>query len=121
MQQLTVNEALEQGYDKFCFNSDGFQGLHDICDAEQSDFERADIRIIDKTPFTPSGISAEDIAEMLAEHIEVNHYDNTQDETEAVYKAIKKIDFSDAEAKINEVLLSMFYYRATDIKLIPNP
>lgn len=119
MQQLTVKEALKQGYTKYCFNSDGFQGLKDIDgEIDPSDFEREDIRIVNKEPYSPHGMSSKDIAELIAEHIECNHVDDSGDDTEQVYDAIKEIDFTDAENKISEALSKLHYYRATDIKLV---
>lgn len=52
MQTLSVTEALKQGYTKYCFNSDGFQGLKDIDgEIDPSHFERDDIRIDNVLPF----------------------------------------------------------------------
>ena len=119
MQQLSVKEALEQGYTKYCFNSDGFQGLKDIDgEIDPSHFERDDIRIVNKEPYSPPGMCSKDIAELIAEHIECNHADDSGDDTEQVYDAIKELDFTDAENKIAEALSKLHYYRATDIRLV---
>ena len=119
MKELSIKDALEQGYTKYCFNSDGFQGLLDISgNIDPSDLAREDIRIVEKEPYSPAGISSKDIAELLAEHIESNHMDDSGDDTEQVFDAIKELDFTDAEHKIGEALSKLKYYRATDIKLI---
>jgi hypothetical protein len=118
MQKLSIKESLEQGYTKYCFTNDGFQGLRDITDVDESDLARDDIRLIKKESYSPSGLSSKDIAELLAEHIECNHADDSGDDTEQVYDAIKELDFSEAENKITEALSKLRYYRATDIKLI---
>lgn len=120
MTELSIKEALEQGYTKYCFNMDGFQGLKDIKDVFDEDLARSDIRLVEIEPYSPAGISSVDIAELLAEHIECNHVDESQDDTEQVYDAIKKLDFTDAENRIAEALSKLHYYRATDIKLIAN-
>jgi hypothetical protein len=119
MQTLSVTEALKQGYTKYCFNSDGFQGLKDIDgEIDPSHFERDDIRIVNKEPYTLRGMCSKDIAELIAEHIECNHVDDSGDDTEQVYDAIKELDFTDAENKITEALSKLHYYRATDIRLV---
>ena len=120
MEQLSVKEALEQGYTKYCFNSDGFQGLKDIAgEIDPAHFERDDIRIVEIKSYNPCGISSKDIAELLAEHLECNHADDSGDDTEQVYDAIKELDFTEAENKITEALSNLHYYRATKIRLNP--
>lgn len=118
MKTLSIKEALSQGYTKFLFNSDGFQSLRDISDVNEKDLAKEDIRLVEIEPYCPAGISSKDIAELLAEHIECNHVDQSQDDTEKVYGAIKNIDFTEAENKISEALSSLHYFRASDIKLV---
>lgn len=118
IRELTVKEAIEQGYTMYCFNDDGFQGLRDIEDVDDEDLSRNDIRLVEKEHYHPSGLSSKDIAEILAEHIEVSHYSDSGDDTEAVFNAINDLDFTEAENKISEALSKLKYYRATDIKLI---
>ncbi len=117
--ELTVKEALEQGYTKYCFGSDGFQSLKDIIHVEKEHLEREDIRLINKESYHPLGISSKDIAELLAENLECNHSDDSGDDTNQVYDAIIELDFTEAENKITEALSKLNYYRATKIKLIP--
>lgn len=118
-EKITYQEAIAQGYEHYVYNNDGYQSLKDISDVESIDFNREDLRLVNKEPYHPSGISSKDIAELLAEHLECNHSGESGDDTEAVYDAIKALDFSEAEAKISEALSGLVYYRATDIKLTP--
>lgn len=118
MKELTVKEALEQEYVYYVYNSDGYQALKDISDMEM-DFNRDDIRLVNKDSYAPCGMDSKNIAETLAEIIEESHSFDSGDDTNQVYDAIMEIDFSDAEKLINEALSKLKYYRAADIKLIP--
>lgn len=117
MKQLTVKEALDQGYEYYVYNDEGFQSLKHISDMDM-DFSREDILIIKKESYNPPGLNAKDIAELLAETIEHNHSSDSGDDTEQVYDAIIDLDFSEAERIIDEALSKLVYYRATDIKLV---
>lgn len=118
MKELTVKEALEQEYVYYVYNSDGYQALKYISDMEM-DFNRDDIRLVNKEPYAPCGMDSKNIAETLAEIIEQNHIEDTGDDTEQVYDAIMGIDFSGTQKLIDEALSKINYYIATDIKLIP--
>jgi hypothetical protein len=115
---LTVKQALEQGYTHYVFNSDGFQSLKDIVHISDEDFNRDDIRVVEKESYHPYGISSKDIAELLADHLESNNGENTGDDTSQVYDTIMELDFTEAENKITEALSAINYYRASKIKLI---
>jgi len=115
--QLTVKEALEQGYEKFCYANEGFQALHDIKEANEQDFARG-VEIISKEPFY-AGIDADSLKELIAEDIECNWVDQTGDDTEQVFNAVKELDFTDMAKMINDKLNAIPYYRSTGIKLVP--
>lgn len=117
--QLTVQEALEQGFTHFVYDEDGFQRIQDII-IDEIDFSRDNISLVQKESYHPSGLDSEQIAEMLGEAILLNHQDDTGDDTEDVYDAIMEIDFSDVSKKIDEALSHLNYYRSAGIKLIPN-
>jgi DNA-binding XRE family transcriptional regulator len=115
---LSVKEALEQGYDRYCFNMEGFQGLRSIKDVTEEDLARDDIRIIEKDSYSPAGLTSKQIAEMLAEQIHLTHVDDTGDDTNTVYDVIKALDFTETEKKITKALSDLYYSRASDIKLV---
>lgn len=118
MKTLTIIEALKAGYTKYCLANDGFQFLKDIDGMDKEHLLREDIRLVEIEPHHPAGMSAEEIAETLAEQIWCNHHDQTGDDTDDVADAIKEIDFTEVENKISEVLSKLNYYTSTDIKLI---
>jgi hypothetical protein len=120
-QQLTIDEALSQGYEKYLFSTDGFQGLRDIKGMDMEDLKRRDICLVEKEPYSPAGISSKDIALLLADDLEANHVDESGDDTGQVYDLIKELDFSDAEKKIADALSTLSYYKGTNIKLVANP
>lgn len=119
--ELSIKDALEQGYTKYLFNQEGFQRLLDISDIHEEELLRDDIRLVQIEPYSPNGISSKDIAELLAEHLDCQHSDESGDDTTQVYDAIKGLDFTEAENKITEALSKLNYYKATDIKLVANP
>lgn len=122
MEILTIEQALQQGYTHFVYASDGYQAIKSIEEYSRSgdiDFTREDIRLVDKTPFHPTGLSNEVIQDLLADTVAVNHHDDTGDDTDAVFDAIKEIDFSDVEERIQVALNGLNYYKQVDIKLVP--
>lgn len=122
MNQLTVKQALEEGYTHFVYANDGYQAIKSIEEYSKSgdiDFTREDIRLVDKTPFHPTGLSNDAIQDLLADTVAVNHHDYTGDDTDAVFDAIKEIDFSDVEERIQVALNGLNYYHQTNIKLVP--
>ncbi len=118
MESLTVKQALEQGYEYYVYDSDGWQSLKDISDMEM-DFDRDDLVLVNKDPQHPFGLNAKYIAETLAEIISVNYSDETGCDTDDVYDAIKDLDLSETEKTINEALSKINHYRSSGIKLVP--
>src|SRR4051812_9253440 len=92
-QELTIKEALEQGYTCYLFTDSGFQSLQDISEVDDEDLARPDIRLVDKEPYSPDGMSSKDIAELLADRLEDNHSSESGDDTLEVYNTIKELDF----------------------------
>jgi len=123
MNQLTVKQALEEGYTHFVYASDGYQaikGIEDVLKDEKAiDFSRDDIYIVSKEPFHPSAPDNEELKDLIAEHVWVNHHDNTGDDTDAVFDAVKAIDFNDISERIQSALNGLNYYHQTNIKLVP--
>lgn len=100
MEQLTVKEALDQGYQHYCFNKDGYQSLRDISDVDEDDLKRDDICIVNKEPENIGGISCDELKDLIGEHLQCQFDDLTGDDTNSVYEAIKEVDFTDTENKI---------------------
>lgn len=118
--QMTISEALAAGYTQYLFCKDGYQSLRDIEHVTDKDLAKEDIRLVSKQSYNPAGMDAKDIAETLAENIACQHSDESGDDTDTVYDAIKSLDFSAASDMINEALSKLPYYKGTDIKLIPD-
>ena len=119
---LTLKEALEQGYTHYCYGhpSNGYQSLQDLSDITESDIKDHDIYLADKETFSPDGIDNESLKDMIADHISSQHYDDTGDDTDTVYDAIKELDFSDVVKRIENKLSELNHYRwITEIKLVP--
>lgn len=115
---LTVKEALEEGFEYYFYDSDGWQSMKEIKDMEM-DFSRDDISLAEKQSYNPSGLSSKDIADYLADRIQDQHNSETSCDTNDIYESIVELDFSEAERLINEALSKMNYYLSSGIKLIP--
>lgn len=120
-QTLTLKEALEQGYTHFAYGhpSNGFQSIDKLSEIKQKDIEEGSLYLAGKHTFSPNGISNGELKELIAEHISVDHEDNTGDDTDTIYEAVKEIDFQDVSDRIEEVLSKYNYYRyVTEIRLV---
>lgn len=115
IEKLTIEQAIDQGYESFVYPEDGFQALKGL--DYDIDFDKKPM-LVEKEPYHPSGISAKDIAELIAENLEENHSSDSGDDTEQVYDAIMEINFSEVEKMIDEKLSKLYYYRQSDVELI---
>ena len=113
--KLTLEQAIKEGYKSFVYPSDGFQALKDL--DYDIDFDKKPM-LVEKESYHPLGMTAKDIAELIAENIEENHSSDSGDDTEEVYKAIMEIDFSEVEKMIDEKLSKLNYYRQSNVELI---
>lgn len=116
MEKLTVKEALEQGYEYFVYPADGYQTISKL-GIDEPDFNRR-IMLCKKEPFHPSAPDNEELKDLLAEHVWDNHHGNTGDDTDAVYDAVKEIDFSDVSGRIQSKLNELNYYRQSEVELV---
>ena len=118
--ELTVKEALEQGYTKAGTKCNDWQSLVDLQDIKDYDSRETTFYLADQKENNPS-IDAEQIKDLLIDHISVNHCDETGDDTDDVYDLLTAMDLSEFEAiatKLNEILKAKKYFWLTDIKLI---
>ena len=123
MNQLTVKEALEQGYENFFYNSDGWQGMKYIADIEKGykvDWSRDDIFIVEKNPTQAISLSEGELKDLIVDHFDGQYYDVTNnDDSNVISDAFSGMDFNPFEDAIEKVLEGVTFYRPTDIKLIP--
>jgi len=122
MKQLTIKQAIDEGYTKYGFASRDWQTTQDLHDdifdeVEPEDWD--DIVLFEKESTTPS-ISAKEIAELLSDYIGDNDSEECMREDEQIYDAVKAIDFTDISEKINKAMESHKYWMLTDIKLVHN-
>lgn len=114
MEQLTVKEAIEQGY-LYYFD----EGMDNCCPLDLNEtLEPGERFLFDKEPQHP-GTSAQNLFELVSEHIR----DNTEfyDEDDQTIDAVKDagVNWEELADKINAALQSVSYYEPTKIKLIP--
>jgi hypothetical protein len=122
--QLTVKEALEQGYQHYFYNSDGWQAMKHISDIEKEpesiDWSREDIYIVEKEPSQAVSLSEGELKELIIDHFDGQYYDITgSDDSNTVSDAFSDVDFSPFEKVIESVLEGLTTYRPTEIKLVP--
>lgn len=121
-QKLTVEEALSQGYTRWLVAKGGFQSLCDLTHITDGDFDRYEIELVNKEPYSPPCyIDTETIRENLAEHCELQHRDETGDDTNQVYDAILELPtelFQPIIDAISSKMHGLNYYRGSGITLI---
>jgi len=123
--QLTVKEALEQGYVNFFYNSDGWQNMKYISDIGKEhysvDWSRDDIYIVEKEAKQCISLSENELKEMILDQLECSHSDVTgsDDSYNTIQDAFSEFNWKPFEDAIEKILEGITAYRSTDIKLIP--
>jgi hypothetical protein len=126
IKQLTVKEAIEQGYTNWGHDSKdgGFQRLGEVKDFTNSDFKDAvnygygDPVLAQKEPYYMS-IDAEQLQELVADQI-MSRDDFKDDDLNTIPDALKEIDgWEEFAAKINDKMKELPYWYLTEIKLLP--
>lgn len=117
--QLTVKEALEQGY-KYCgFSGREWQSLIPIEDLTDEDFAEDTYVLAGKEP-RQYLTSNEVIADLIADTISNNEADESGRDDDEVYIGLKSLDYSGVVEMINNELEKHKYRTFTYIKLTPN-
>lgn len=119
MNKITVKEALEQGYVYFGQDKGEFQHLHSIEVVTEADFETGPLFVAEKDSYYTPSVSAEEVAETLADIVYSQTGDETGDDTDDVYDIVKGLDFTATTEIVNAALTHKKYYKLTDIQLIP--
>lgn len=122
--QLTVKEALEQGYTYFFYNFDGWQCAKHLADIDKGyevDWTRDDIFLASKEPVQSCSLSEGSLKEWIVDNIESQYSDETNDDDSynTISEAFKDFDFKPFEDAISKVLETITHYRSTNIKLVP--
>jgi hypothetical protein len=112
--EMTVSQALEEGY-AFCGKgSKNWQCLTKIEDFDPSE----DDYYLAYKEGTVHTFNRKELSELLADVISSDEADNSGRDDDAVYDAISAIDFSYVHEQIQDVLNRFLTYELTDIKLI---
>lgn len=118
--ELTVKEALEQGYSLWGYENEEFQHLRNLSEISPEYFENSEYRNIvlaDKEP-TYLSVNADDLHERISE--ELKDGSDFQDDTDMIDDAVKvAVNWEEIADKINESLKSRPYYYLTNIRLKP--
>lgn len=117
-EQLTVKQALEQGY-TLCGQDKGeWISLNNIEDMGHID-DFYDNTVIAEKEGISASVDADTLREYIADYAEDSWADETGDDRAMVYDAILEMDFSEIADKINKQIEHIKSYRLTDIKLVP--
>lgn len=123
MAQLTIKQAIEQGYTRYGFASKEWQTveeLHDYIFEEIEPDEHEDVVLCEKEGQYPS-ITRNEIADILSEYIGENDDEICARDSDEVYETVKGYDFTYLSIELNSKLKKHEYWILTDIQLIPNP
>ncbi|RYD56994.1 MAG: hypothetical protein EOP56_09310 [Sphingobacteriales bacterium] len=116
---MTPQQAKEAGYTHYVHADGNFEPIHPL--DELGEFTDKCIVLVEPKPYSPTCDSAEIILEQLAEQMHCSICNESGDDTDDVYDAIKSIDkdmlqpFVDA---VNEKLQKIKYYSSTSILLV---
>jgi len=118
-QTMKLHEALNAGYEKYLYADEGFQSLRDLQFITDIEITDRNCELVDPNGFNPAGISKEDIADMLADHVQSNQ-DFVDDDTDNIYDAIKALEpnFGAISDMIDEALSKVVYYKSSGIKIV---
>lgn len=118
--QLTVKEALEQGYKHYVYSDvQEWSSILPIAGEGLIQWERVPMLTEKELSMYP-GIDKDTIAELLAEDIYCNWEDQSGDDSDKVYDIVKALDYTAVAEMINKALSDkkICAYEVTDIKLV---
>lgn len=120
-EQLTIEQAINQGYTHYFHEGDGFQATKILSRGIDDNEWSRGLELVSQESYNPSGIDAESLIELIADHIEDRHADDTGDDTTQVYEALMTIDPIACQSLIDVIeqkLSGLHYYRSSGIKLV---
>lgn len=118
-EQLTVKEAIQQGYG-YCFIiGTDWKELKELSDLTDDEFDH-ELVLAEKEPSYPLVPSNEDLLGLLAEHIISKHIETTGRTADIgeIEDEIKKIDLGDLHEKLSNAASIGCYYKSTVIRLV---
>jgi hypothetical protein len=118
--QLTIAEALAEGFTKVGTDTTGWQHLHELSDMTAADFDGRTKYFLFTKEAQYCMRETKDFADMVADRISDDYADETgSDDVKDIFEEIKALDFSSITQKINFVMSSYPYWTKTSIELIP--
>ena len=117
MSQLTIKQAIYQGYTHCGNASKEWQSLQKISDIKEIDFKYQDFVLASKKPVTFI-FNEMQIKELLVDVISDLEADETGRDDDNLYEALKSLDCSDLSKQVVAILNNNKTWQITDIKLI---
>ena len=115
--ELTVKEAIREGYTHYGIDGRDWQTVEDLGDIEDNDFEEWDLILFEKKSNCTS-ISNNELSDLLSDYIGEQDSENSGRDDDQVYDEIKNIDYTEIVNTINKSLEKYKYWSSTNIKLI---
>ncbi len=120
MKELTIKEAIEQGYTKYGFEDQDDQftnDLHDDVFEEYDEEYHGGMVLFEKETVTPK-IGKDYLSDTLPEPIFEYEFEELIGLDDLILDEIKAIDYTEITEKINKVLGKHKYWILTDIHLV---
>lgn len=116
--QLTRQQAIDEGFTKCGYYGMDWQTTMELEDLTDDELLERKVCLFNKESTAPY-ISAEQILNLICDHVSERHYDDTHDDSNEVSNRIKELNFEATAEMVNNALSSCQTYTLTDIQLIP--
>ena len=118
--QLTVEQAIAEGFEYAGHKDVGWQNYVEISDMHEQDLKDDSYYLVSKEKDHPS-ISAEMIKDLITDDVDCRFCDETGCDDSTVSDALHDVDFSAIAKEVNEALSVIWSSKITDIQLINKP
>lgn len=122
MEQLTVSQAEEQGYEYYGYAGERYQSMHPLLEFDPQGAKGTE-RLFNVDPEPSYTVSADFVKDLLIDHISDEWDSDTGDDTGEMYSFLNEIPvdaFSAIASLLSDAVANKHYYKLTDIKLVPN-
>lgn len=90
MEQLTLKEAIEQGYTHYGYADQGYQAMNDLSFFDEMEVTGTEM-LFEKDAAAPFKVTPEAVKEILRDQISDEWYSSTGDDTDEMYDFLNDI------------------------------
>lgn len=116
---LTVGEAVAQGYTQYCYTDYNHSEPHPLEEATTCLEQGREIYLLEKN-LEHIVIEEDDLREIIARTLLEKFYNSCGVDIDDLYEALYGVDYEDTVEKINESIKGLGICKTTDIKLVLN-